>query len=176
MTSVTDSGVMACIEMIQKQIRRKIRKINCGGCAVFAGALAARMEELGIPVAIRILNDCLNAADEIDVREIEERLRKNYVDLDDISNWHDNGVFFGHVMVEWNGFLIDGEHYQDIESFNRNGWWANNNIAVMFKGSMSIETTQMLATQEYGWNTLYDRWQNEEVFEIIDEYMSILEA
>jgi hypothetical protein len=175
MSAFSDVDVMSCIELIQERIRSEILKINFGGCAVFAGALAQRLDELGLPVRVRIVCNSSDAPS-TDLNTVEETIKEHYLDLDDLDNWNDNGVQFSHVMVEWNGMLIDGECSQSVESFLMDGWIELSKVDTIAPGDISIEATQLLAAQEHGWNFIYDRSQNDQVFEIIDECFSSLVA
>ena len=158
--------VLECIHDIQERLQNEVLFLNNGGCGVFASYLVEEMKRRSIFPKLRILSDISVSDDEINVEDVEKELKEYDVDLVNIDNWNDNGVFFSHIIVEWDGYFFDGYEMIDIDEIKNEGW---EGIELnLLDGSISYSTMKLLA--EYGcWNIFYDRDQNFLVHQIIKE-------
>lgn len=125
---------------------------NQGGCCVIAAEIAKYLSEI-YPTSIRVSSDYseLTAPNVVDVVN-QVRNPK------DIYEWNDNGIFFGHVIVE---FKYKGRKYHmDTNGVERAkavdpsfGW-------ILYPGEVPLESAKMLASiSSDAWNSAFNRKQ-----------------
>jgi len=136
-----------------------------GVCGVFATELIKRMFNLGITDArIRVFGSSM--FNNVNVETVEQTLHANFLPTDDVNVWNENGVNFGHIIVEWRGYHFDGEFCKPLE----NRWY----YSKLFDGALSVDVADALAQQPKGWNRSYNRAQNPKVCAILDECFALL--
>lgn len=158
----------ACMELVNESIRNNVYGINSGGCAFFASELAKRMRAAGIEdFSIAVFGDI--DEDETELVSIEEAIndmRSWDDDLNCIYSWNDNGVRFSHVVVEWRGVKWDA-----VKPFTGKKWRGSFQYgrgSFQYEGSFPEDSLHAIAQCSDGWNSTYDREQNDTVREILD--------
>ncbi len=136
-----------CLEQISTRIGEEVRNINCGGCGVFAIELVKRLEKIGVKDAkIR----CYGGSSNVNVAEVEANFNGNFPVRS--QPWSENGIYFHHIRVEWNGKVYDGG---SIDS-NTNDWrWCN-----LLAGSISRQALEPLVKFKANWNSYFKRYGN----------------
>lgn len=127
--------------------------INCGGCAVFAVELNRRLMANGFNNGRFIVYDfALNGRKRFaDINSAEMELRGINADIGDIFKWNDAGVFFDHVVLEWNGTAWDAEGPM---AFSDMSVWYD---SPAHDGFLSHEVVAGLADIPCNWNRTFDR-------------------
>lgn len=159
--NITLHQFSACMESVNQQIRDNIDSINAGGCAFFASELAKRMRAAGIKdFSVAVFGDVFEDESElIPLDAVIEDMRSYDVDLNSIYNWNDNGIYFTHVAIEWRGIKWDA-----VEPFDGNRWRG----AFQYEGEFPEDSLHAIGQCSDGWNSMYDRSQNDTVREILD--------
>ncbi len=162
----TQERLTKTLDAICGHIPERIRRINYGGCGVFALELAKAIRKYykGEPFNIRIWSH----ADEppVDVEEVEGNLKSDLGFIpDDIDPWNANGVYFNHIRLEYNGVFWDavegavpwdeGEYYEEDY--------------VLLDGGISMTALAKLVKVSDNWNTAFDRNQIPTIREIIQQ-------
>ena len=143
---------LAQLRELAAALDRHIRKPNHGGCCVVAVEIAKYLRDI-YPTKIRVATDFDEFADH-DVNDAAERV----YDHADGEEWNDNGIYFGHVVVE---FKYKGRKYHmDTNGVKRAtdvdptfGW-------ILYPGELPFKSAKLLAQQDDGvWNHTFDRKQ-----------------
>ena len=143
---------LAQLRELAAKLDRNIRKPNHGGCCVVAVEIAKYLRDI-YPTKIRVATDYDEFADN-DVADAAQRV----YDHADGDEWNDNGIYFGHVIVE---FKYKGRKYHmDTNGVKRAtavdptfGW-------ILYPGELPFKSAKLLAQQDNGvWNYTFDRKQ-----------------
>lgn len=137
----------ACLTVISDRVNQSVPNVNCGGCGIFAVELVKRLERIGVKDAqIR----CYGGNRDVNVSEVDANFNGNYPES--LQPWTDNGIYFHHVRVEWNGKVYDAG---SVDS-NTNDWrWCN-----LLNGSVSRKAMEVLIRRKANWNRTFKRWRN----------------
>lgn len=127
--------------------------INCGGCAVFAVELNRRLMVNGITDGrLRVYDFSLRTNPLYEkITDAEAELRSYEANLGDVLNWNDAGVYFDHVVLEWNGTAWDAEgpvKFPDADE------WMGSPI---HGGELAHHVVDSLASRPANWNSSFDR-------------------
>lgn len=123
--------------------------INYGGCCVVAAAVAPLLKKQ-VPTKIRV------AAHEwyyenINLKEAMKKVNRELID--DCYQWNDNGVYFGHVYLE---FEYNGITYY----FDSDGVSLTPPIEEVFRtyeGNLTHTAARKLASNSSNWNSVFPR-------------------
>lgn len=160
--TVSAADFRACMERVHEKLSVNVPRLNNGGCGFFAAELGKRMLDAGITdFGIVVFDD----ESYCNVSELETELREYGVDIEDINNWSDNGLLFGHVAVEYDGAFWDGH-----ESFTDTIY---KEMFDLVDGELSLEAIVALG-QSHQWNPTYDRSNDEYVKKVLDECFECL--
>lgn len=141
--------------------------INFGGCAVYAAAVATRLQELGITA------ECVVPADFAGVHCVEQARNNLYADGnngDTAREWAEAGLNFHHVGVR---FKLDGQWFtHDTDSLLADDrcFGEGGEYAAMDDGLTPEEATR-IADDPRGWNSTFDRGYIPAVREMVREYL-----
>lgn len=154
---------LAQLRELSDKLSCNITNPNHGGCCVVAVELAKHLRNI-YPTKIRVSTDYDDYAD-TDLLDAADRV---YDHADGIE-WNDNGIFFGHVVVE---FAYKGRKYHmDTNGVKRAkdvdptfGW-------IFYPGELPFKSAKILADQKEGvWNWTFDRRQIPKMRKIIDNF------
>lgn len=124
---------------------RTIPHLNCGGCAVYAAAVATLLDARGVLALGLVETDWFDG-----VKDLGAARRKNGRPPRTVRDWNASGVHFSHVQVAaW----IDGQ------------WWSHDsNRTIPFvrsnaylAGWLSVQELQNIARCRVGWNRSFNR-------------------
>ncbi len=161
---VKSQSLLNKLEKLSLEMTRKIKRINYGGCAVVAYAIATR---IGIKTKVKVSGYNANYY-KTSLNKIEKTFKEKY-DIDDpnLDDWDDRGVDFNHVFIE---FKYEGKsYYWDSDGLtDANGWDCEGEK--VYNGDISMRTIRNLAGKSNGWNTRFNRNDIPKLFKIIDKY------
>jgi len=147
---------------VAKRVNEKIPGINSGGCCVFAAEVYPYLKGLGLKPKIRV-------ADRFIVKECTiEKVRRKVNDRGNIDDWNDNGLWFGHVVCEFEykgkSYFFDSkkvyvkkEECEGVLKFN------------LYKGNLTYNEGVMLASSSRGWNRSFDRKQIQKMRDTLEK-------
>ena len=127
--------------------------LNDGGCCVFAAMVAAKLEELGIPVKGRVLRSAFSWVSSTNAPLNKIHPKKNTLDA-----WQDNGVSFDHVVLQLEKYTYDSG------GFDARKRWSHFD---MYRGWLNVKDLKELAKSR-GWNSMFDRKLIPELQKIVD--------
>lgn len=122
--------------------------INCGGCCVFAAAVGAELQAMGIET--RVIVAAHREKSDINLNQIRQYLEFPT----EKAEWNSEGIWFDHVALE---IVLNGKklHY-DVHGVRRANVWKFGDY-ILYKGWMSIEDATALADEEQGWSSVFAR-------------------
>lgn len=132
-------------------LKTNLVKPNQGGCCLIAVEIAKHLSSI-YPTKIRVCSDYDDG--ETNVLDVANRVH----DPSDLYEWNDNGIYFGHVIVE---FEYRGHIYHmDTNGVKRAkpvdpsfGW-------ILYPGDIPVKSAKSLAGIKTGaWNSAFDRKQ-----------------
>lgn len=142
--------------------------INNGGCGASAAILAEHLIHLFPDLEIKTCSMFVN--DNVDVDEA----RENMIDEDRFNayRWHDQGVHFTHIWVEFNHrgrrYAADSDGVVSVQYMQSNYCESN-------PGSFHIdEMAAMSAPDTRGWNCCFDRTQIEDMITLAGDIFAPL--
>ncbi len=154
------------LNLLGKAVHKNSPNINFGGCCVFAAAVALELEKHGVK-ARGIIASHNATYHEIPLGRIRPKVKNN-----SIYEWRDNGVYFGHVGVE---FTYRGKLYHyDTEGVHPKAATLDN--TPIYKGRMKPEEMDAIASSPEGWNTTFPRRQIPSVKRLIKEHLKDVTA
>ncbi len=154
---------LAQLRELADKLNRNIKYANHGGCCVVAVELAKHLRDI-YPTKIRVSTDYDEFADH-DVTDAAQRV----YDHADGKEWNDNGIYFGHVVVE---FKYKGRKYHmDTNGVKRAtdvdptfGW-------LLYPGELPFESAKLLADQDKGvWNHTFNRKQIPKLRKMVSDF------
>lgn len=134
-----------------KDIDSKFRYIAMGGCGAFALMLSERLEKLGYTTKIAFISDTYTVDGCIKKRQ--KYLNSN-LDVSSIIELNERHISFHHVMVYYNGYLIDNRGV--AKKFDET--YFGNRYGSCLWGFMCKEALKRMVEAE-GWNESFDREQ-----------------
>lgn len=141
-------------------VSKSIKNINWGGCCCFASVVGARLRE-HFPVEIVVYSDRVDE----DVTIDSARLGVKY---NVPAEWHSNGIWFGHVVVEY----ID--EFGIIRLMDSDGVCNSDDVisggTTRVNGYLTILEATELAAVSSGWNNHFDRNQLPQMQQIINDF------
>lgn len=154
---------LAQLRKLTANLKRNLRYPNSGGCCVIAVEIANHLQKI-YPTKIRISTEY----DDVNDTTVPVAA-SNISDPADGFEWNDNGIYFGHVVVE---FKYKGRNYHmDTGGVSRAtgcdptfGW-------PFYVGDMTIAHARILARQDEGvWNSTFDRRQIPKMRKLVTEF------
>lgn len=138
--------VVTTLNNLGFSVKQNYRRINCGGCGVYAALIVEQLQKLGIRssgivAAYNTKNVSLAKA------------RDNIKNKADQREWDKNGIAFYHVGVE---FFLDGKRYHYDTSGVHPAAKELDNMSI-YRGRMRLEDLKAIAGTERGWNKTFDR-------------------
>lgn len=146
---------LAQLRELSYKLKTNLQLPNHGGCCVIAVEIAKHLRTV-YPTKIRVSTD-LTGYDELADTDISE-VADNMCDHADCDEWNDNGIYFGHVVVE---FKYRGRNYHmDTNGVKRAkdvdpsfGW-------IFYPGEFPLKPAQTLANNtDHTWNSMFNRKQ-----------------
>lgn len=122
-------------------------RMNNGGCGIFAVHMAKRLQHI-VPTRIKLIDYSHHNLDEIRA-ELDNPL--------DIRQWHNHGINFVHLIVEFD--YKDHTYHFDTNGLN----FANDKESPNYKGyglasgSFTIEEVSHFVAAPYSWNDWFNR-------------------
>ena len=170
--AMSTKRLLAMLNKLGKDAEKHIECLNSGGCAVFAAHVGYHLKyRAGLTdVVLRVGHSY--ADDEEDIVPIEEA-RNNVHPNANADEWHAAGLSFGHVIVEFTTGKTKpvGRHYDSggvTSKFNV----TNNFGYVLHPGSMTVEEGLQIASEQSGWNSMFNREQIPMLINIIDKHFA----
>ncbi len=149
------------LNMLGKEINTSYPRINSGGCCVYASLVAEELIKLGVKV--QGIVGYWNAKSEPSLDYIRPLIKTGT-----LSDWHDNGVNFSHVGLEFihNGYT---RHYDSNGvSFQRKKLMG----FPLYDGRLLPKELRKLAASREGWNPYFNRRDIPDIRKLIAEHMS----
>lgn len=152
--------ILKALKQIGEAVRTEVPNINIGGCCVFAAAAFNHLKDLGLKPKIRV-------ADPDAPPKALGVVRKS-IDPTDIEQWNVNGVWLGHVILE---FSYDGKKYffDSTGVAERNGRREPFLGYDLFRGSLSFKEANEMASVSRGWNPRFHRSDIPTMKSLLDE-------
>ncbi len=149
------------LNQIGSTVYEKYPTVNSGGCCVYAAAIAVHLQRLGCPVRILVGDD----SDEVCIDEIRPSVGCNTVE-----EWNNNGLYFGHVIVE---FEYEGITYH----YDCAGVTSPDSVTVTYgyaivDGYLTVDEAVDLAACNDGWNSRFDRAFIPDIHKMINKSLS----
>jgi hypothetical protein len=157
----TEQMKVTDLQELASRVSRVTDNINYGGCAVFASMVAPHVSIFFPGSKIRVMG----RNPEIDISAVRPS------DPTDVHEWNDNGVHFGHVVIE---FQVKGEtFYFDSDGVHTRQALENEYpFAEFHVGEMLLEDVTALASQPDGWNWMFERQFIEPMKRAMREFLS----
>jgi hypothetical protein len=157
-----DKNLTQLRELADK-LNNNIADVNHGGCCCVAVEIAKHLRKI-YPTKIRVSTDYDDYAD-TNVEDVAKWL----ADHGDGDAWNDNGIFFGHVVVE---FKYKGRNYHiDTNGVKRAGAVDPTFGWILYPGELPYKAAKVLADQDSGvWNWTFNRDQIPKMRKIIDNF------
>lgn len=131
------------LEKLCRDLDKKFRAINCGGCCVVAGYVALFLRHCDIDAKVIVIDGR--------TRDLN-KLRNQFEDPSDISNWFNSSISFAHVLV---AFTYNGKEYV----MDSNGIRSKSGEQDIAEGHLEIREAIALGRKTSGWNSWFDRKQ-----------------
>ena len=151
------------LERIADDVADNIENINCGGCAVYAVELAKRLDAIGI-TNYKIRTYGYSGSEKTNVSTVERKVFNTNLPKY-TEDWGDNGVYFSHVRLEWNGKVWDAE---GATSSRKAGEW--NYCYYRQRGHISRKAIEKLLPLQCNWNSMFNRRQVPKLKRIMDKW------
>lgn len=154
---------LAQLRELAAKLDRNIKYANHGGCCVVAVEIAKHLRNI-YPTKIRVSTDYDEYADV----ELSDAANRVY-DHADGEEWNDNGIYFGHVIVE---FKYKGRKYH----IDTNGVKRARNVDptfgwILYPGELPYKAAEILAAQDSGvWNWTFNRKQIPKLRKIVEAF------
>lgn len=146
------------IDGLCKKVHNNTSRINAGGCAVFAAFMAQCLEKYGL-VSIAVGTD--------EDEGISIDAVRNDIDTNDVHNWNSKGVYFAHVVVEFEHqgakYHIDSTGVHDAYPETHSGHYP------ILEGRLTVQEVTELASCNSGWNWCFDRKQIPKIKRMIND-------
>jgi len=158
------------LKKISDKVDKKIRKVNYGGCCVFASLATEHLQDLGLDVKIRVGDFGLGRRSQRKILNLVEKK----VSVNTANGWYDEGVDMSHVVAEfgWQGkrYFFDAEgvaeKLYELEPFCN---------SKLHRGSIPLHVAKELALST-DWNPTFDRTQIPKLESLLKEEFSKLKA
>lgn len=154
---------LAQLRELAAKLDNNLKMPNHGGCCVIAAEIAKHLQHI-YPTKIRVSTDYDELLDN-NVSTVAERVY-NAADGDE---WNDNGIFFGHVVVQ---FKYKGRNYHiDTSGVTRATSYDPTFCYPLYPGDMPLAAACLLAEQDHGvWNTTFNRRQIPKLRKIVADF------
>lgn len=149
------------LNQLGKAVYRASPNINYGGCCVFAAAVALELERRGFR-ARGIVASHNARGHKTPLGRIRPKVKKN-----SIYEWRDNGIYFGHVGVE---FTYKGRLYH-YDSHGVHPKETSLDGMPIYKGRMKPEEMKAIADSPEGWNSSFPRRDIPTVRRLVTMYL-----
>lgn len=154
---------LAQLRELANTLHRKLKRPNSGGCCVVAVEIAKHLRDI-YPTKLRVSTDY----DELlgnNVHEVAEQV----CDHSDGWEWNDNGIYFGHVIVEFKykgrNYHMDTSGVKRARSVDPSFEW------FLYPGDLPFESAKILAAQDSGvWNASFDRKQIPKLRQMVGDF------
>jgi hypothetical protein len=141
-----------------KYVNTVIPNLNCGGCGVFAHALASELEHKGLkPKVAVIASNCHGYLEDNFIEKLnvtEDKLTAKKI--------NESGGDIAHMMV----YIEEEDLYIDSEGIYRSlreSEWSN----YKHQFNMTVEHTGIIVANAEGWNRMFDRKFIPKVYDIV---------
>lgn len=143
--------------------KRTKRTINWGGCCVYAGFVAKKLNNMGIKADVVVAGGRGSGSISLDVA-------RNNLSSNSVQQWNDQGVIFCHVGVL---FFYDGQWYTyDSERLTKGrGPRIGTYHQLIYPGTITADEAIELANQR-DWNPMFDRQRIPTIQRIINKRLN----
>lgn len=155
---ISEKAVLNLVRSMSPLILRQSPSINAGGCALFAIELVKRLEAAGV-TGLKIR--AYGASAETNATEVEQNIFGKKLPKS-TWEWNANGVYFDHVVVEWNGHILDATGVKSPDD-KFNGWYR------LQPGHISVKAMTILAKNRKNWNRWFNRRRMPGVRKVMDK-------
>lgn len=162
--------LLKMLNELGKEAELRIESLNSGGCAVFAAHVGYYLKyRAGIKdVKLRVGNSW--ADEESEIPSVEEA-RNNVHPNANASEWSAAGLSFGHVIIEFTtGKVKRTSCHYDSKGVTGRSNVTNNFGFSLHPGSMTVEEGLQIASEQDGWNRMFNREQIPTLINIIDKH------
>jgi len=151
------------LNLLGQEVNKYSPKINFGGCCVFAAAVARALEAQGVKARGIVASYCASNHT-TPIGKIRPKVKNN-----SIHEWRDNGIYFGHVGVE---FTYKGRlyHYDSCGVHTKTDKLDNMPI---YRGRMKHHEMQAIANVPEGWNTEFPRRHIPHIEHLIKKHLEM---
>ena len=125
----------------------KFHYINHGGCAVYAAIVGKELRDMGVNTKVLI------AANMWGPRTTVDEARKHVKSVKKKEHWRANGIFFGHVGLEF--WWERRKYHYDSNGCHKPEKTLDN--CQIYKGRMTVDECIALARERSGWNESFNR-------------------
>lgn len=153
-------GFLTKLRAMAKQLDR-VPDVNYGGCCVVAAEIANQMQGM-VPTRLRV-GHLWNIDTDI------ETARNNISNVANGYEWHENGVYFGHVIVE---FDYQGRTYHMDSSGVHKAKDVDPSFGYeLYSGFLPLSDAKALAGVWSNWNSRFDRCYIPRIKNIVWDHM-----
>jgi hypothetical protein len=158
--------LIGTLNKLGNQANESVGHINAGGCCVYAAAIATHLQHVCKKVRVLV-------GDNDTWRNSIPKVR-NQVAANTPSEWNNNGIQFGHVIVEF-------EYRGRVYHYDSNGVTKKADRTAtlgykLLKGALTIQEATELGNCARGWNYHFLRNDIPRLHNMIDEHLSPLWA
>ncbi len=138
--------VVTTLNNVGREVYSNYRRINNGGCCVYAALIVEQLQKLGIR-SCGIVGSY--NAEYVSLAKARECVK----DKKNTKEWNANGVQFMHVGVE---FFLDGKRYHYDTAGVHPAAKELDGLKI-YRGRLRIEELKALAGTKKGWNPTFNR-------------------
>ena len=161
--------IVAKLNQLGIEVKRRYPNINNGGCCVYAAMITAALKKHNIEAKGIVASHGAGRPGWMkkDIATIN-KARKN-IQKNTIYEWQTNGISFAHVGVE---FKVDGvkRHY-DTEGVHKAGKQLDS--MPIYAGRMEYVELRALAGKKDGWNTQFNRRHIPELRRLVKSHLAV---
>jgi hypothetical protein len=158
--------ILKQLNALAKKVQNTYPYVNNGGCCIHAAMVAKALQKHGIDAKGIVASHYAGSWRGVDmtIEEARTNLRRNTV-----YEWDKNGISVCHIGIE---FMYEGK----LRHYDSNGVHVRRNRLDglrIYKGRMELKDLAALARSRGGWNTRWDRKNNNGLQELVTSTLSI---
>lgn len=157
-------SLLPTLNLLGRRVMKDHPDLNFGGCCVYAAVLGSELEKKGYRVVGKVAKPWYAETPHADIDKV--RAKNNNRPLNH-SEWNDNGVRFIHMFLEIRSLDGVAIHHDSEQTKKIEDTFGGREI---YRGSMLIEHMQVLASNAFGWNDVFDRQEIPQLTETIKQF------
>lgn len=161
------------LNALAKVVNYNIPRVNEGGCAVFASHVAYQLKYGHNLNHVVLRSGSWMNDDDRSIDDVRQHIPSNAT----TEEWNDNGVYFGHVIVEFT-YKKKKYHYDShagvITAKGRKKTALDG--LPLYDGHLSVEEGMQISSHQEGWNRSFSRRNIPKMIKMIHEHLSPIAA